>query len=293
MNSSIESDPETWQPFFKKANVSIIGLGLIGGSLALDLRPHVLSITAYDPDESSLAFALHNGWVDAGYVVLNEEVCHSDLILLAAPVRSIIRVLGRLERLMPCRVVVIDVGSTKQAVVQAMEKLPTGFDPLGGHPMSGKEKGKLINAEKGLFTNAPFALVPLPRTSLFACQVGLGLCDLIHARPVWLDALTHDQYVAAVSHLPYLLAEALTLSVSAEAIALAGPGFRGASRLAACDPSMMMDILCTNRQAIIQNLDICRQKLDILKTLLESDNEEALFRLLSEGKSNHAAFSLR
>jgi prephenate dehydrogenase len=174
----------------------------------------------------------------------------------------------------------MDVGSTKSDIVKEMEKLPERFDPVGGHPMCGKEKLTLENAEGSLFQDATFTLTPCQNTSTNARHFANQLAQTIGATPFWIDAATHDRWTAATSHFPYLVTAALTLATPVDAAPLVGPGFRSTTRLAATPPSMMLDILSTNRENILESLDLFKEELDQIRTLLENNDQDHLLTLL-------------
>ncbi len=257
-------------------HVAIAGLGLMGGSLALALKPHCRRITGIDPDPNARALALERKAVDAALPGLEGLDGDVGLLILAAPVRTILNLAARLAELPQTApgLVVLDIGSTKQTILEAFSRLPAHFDPLGGHPMCGKESSGMANADPNLYQGAPFALCPLPRTSPRARALAESLAAAVGALPLWLDAATHDRWVAATSHLPYLLSAALVNATPAEAAPLVGPGFRGMARLAGSDPAMMLDILTTNRSEIRTTTARLRSALDALEAGL--DNEESL-----------------
>jgi len=168
--------------------------------------------------------------------------------------------------------VVIDLGSTKVEIYKALAGLPERFDPLGGHPMCGRSEHGLANADEHLFRGAPFAFTPLPRSGERCLGLAAQLAQAIGARPLWLDPETHDRWVAATSHAPYLLACALALATAGEAAPLVGPGFRSSTRLAASSLNMMEDILHTNREHVLQAIRRVTRELERLdKALAEPD----------------------
>ncbi len=217
------------EPDFSTLRVAILGLGLMGGSLAVGLRGRVREVRAADPDAKARALALQMGIVDVLASDAAEILSGVDLIVLAAPVRANLALVQALPRLVPAapaalpaqdligyKPIVLDLGSTKTAICQAYAGLPGHFDPVGGHPMGGKERGGLENADAAVFHGVTFALTAMPRTSPRARTVAEGLARLLGSQPVWMEAEAHDRWAAATSHLPYLLANALALATPAE-----------------------------------------------------------------------------
>lgn len=267
--------------FISSAQIAIVGLGLMGGSLALALRTHCRRIWAYDPDEETLKIAQRERVVDRASTNLEEILQGSDLIILAAPVKAILSLLRELPGLTSGPAVVMDIGSTKRRIVAEMQNLPQQFDPIGGHPMCGKEKLGLEHAEAGLFQGAPFAFTCLERTTNQAQRLASQLARAIGAKELWVNADMHDRLTAATSHLPYLLAIALVLATPADAGQLTGPGFRSMTRLAATPASMMLDVLDTNRDQILDALGRFREQIDLLEALLEHGDNDQLSTFLS------------
>lgn len=268
-----------------EARVAILGLGLMGGSLAMALRGRCARLLGIDPDPATLVMARQMGLAECLSADPGELLPGADLVILAAPVSAILRLLGDLPRLHPGRPVVLDLGSTKAEIARAMAGLPERFEPVGGHPMCGKERSSLAEAERGLYLGAPFALTALPNTTLRARQMAESVAEAAGAHPLWLDPETHDRWVAATSHLPYLVASALAAATPAEAAPLVGPGFRSTARLAASPPGVMLDILATNRANLLEALGRFRTSLDRIEACL-ADAEagpQALAEVLAQG----------
>jgi prephenate dehydrogenase len=274
-------------PGLAEIRVAVIGLGLMGGSLALALRGKVAERVGYDSDPQVVCLANQQQVVDQASSDLGEVLPGSDLVVLAAPVLAILDLLNHLDSLHPGPAVVLDLGSTKSQVSKGMASLPMRFDPLGGHPMCGTEKASLVNADQEMFRGAVFALTPLPRTSLRAKKLVQELVKGIGAKELWLDPDSHDCWVAATSHLPYLLAHALTLATPLAAAPLVGPGFFSTSRLAGSYAPMMLDVLQTNRQNILEALRIFRSSLDEIELCLGREDFEALEGILRRSTQQH------
>lgn len=264
--------------------VAVIGLGLMGGSLAMALRGQPRRVLGYDPDPDTLELARQEGVVDLASSNPDEVLPQADLIVLAAPVLAILDWIQRLPELVAGPAIVFDLGSSKAQICQVMEGLPERFDPIGGHPMAGKEVSGLAHAEADLYRGAVFALTPTSRTSERARRVVEALVLAVGARPLIVDPETHDVWVAATSHLPYLVSTALSMATPDETAPLIGPGFAGMARLGGSDPSMMADILVTNRRAVLEASARFRQALDALESELTNSDSVGLERVLAGGR---------
>jgi prephenate dehydrogenase len=238
-----------------ESTVAVIGLGLMGGSLAGALRGKCRGVIGVARSEETVNQAISQGLIDAGTTDLAAGVRRADLVVLATPVRTIVELVRTVGPMLPDGAVLIDLGSTKAEVVAAMSDLPAHVQPLGGHPMCGKELSGIGAADSTLYREKTFILVPLPRTAPTAVAVGRDLARGVGAVPLVLDdAKRHDFLVATLSHLPYLLACALvrtadaTTSADPAAWEIVASGFRDTSRVAASDVDMMtcrnMDRTC-------------------------------------------------
>jgi prephenate dehydrogenase len=270
------------QPDFSlsQAHLAFIGLGLMGGSLALALRGKCARLQAYDPDGETIHLARQRKIVDAASQNMAEALDGADLIILAAPVCAILEILKDLGDLVQGGAMVMDLGSTKVEIMDAMLALPKRFDPIGAHPMCGKETLGLEHATGSLFRGAPFALTPVPRTSALARKLAEELVEATGGLPVWLDAQTHDRWTAATSHLPYLAAAALVMAMPDEAQPMVGSGFRSTTRVAATHPDMMLDVLETNRENLLMMMRSLRTQLGQLEKWLEDGDYEDLYQAL-------------
>ncbi|MBN1538118.1 MAG: prephenate dehydrogenase [Anaerolineales bacterium] len=266
------SDPD----FFSGARVVIFGLGLMGGSLALGLRGSCRELAAVEINEETRKLADRLNIVDQISDDPSEVVRDADLIVLATPVKTIISLIYKITQWHPGAPVILDLGSTKTQICQAFDVLPQRFDTIGGHPMCGKEELGLENAEAAIFHGAPFSFVKLYRTSPKAVIMAEQLTSILGSHALWLDAETHDRWVAETSHLPYILASALALATSPEVQPMIGPGWRSTTRLASTPGSMMNDILYTNRQNILKSIDQFQSELDKMVSLLQEEEDQGL-----------------
>lgn len=284
--------------------VAIVGMGLMGGSLGLALRErrpgiHVTGIVrrAEQAEDCVALGASHAATLD-----MAAGVADADLVVLSTPVRTLIAQIPEVARHMRPGAVLTDMGSTKAAVMRAMAQVPWPIQPVGGHPMCGKEVAGLEAADATLYEGATWPLTPLERTDPAATAGVKALVGAVGGRPVMLEADRHDRLVAAISHLPYLLAVAL-VEVADEVAdedelvwSLAASGFRDTSRLAASDLSMMLDILATNRRYVAAMATRLHRQLGRLVVALEAgDAAEAtdLRPRLTEARDRRIAWGLR
>ena len=272
---------------FRDAKISIIGLGLMGGSLALSLKERCRHLSAYDPHLPTLELARRQ---EIAHLTDSDPVkvlADADLVILACPVPAIMDWLIRLPDYIQHPCIVLDIGSSKRTIVAGLETLPANFDPLGGHPICGRERLSLENAERFLYRDAPFVLTSLERTSENARSAALQIVDGLGANAIWLTPDVHDRILAATSHLPYLLSSALSLATSDEAIPLIGPGFRSSSRLAGTPSSMMLGVLQSNADFVLASIELFRNSLDSIESALQSGNEDDLQAVLDQSRNQY------
>lgn len=254
--------------------VSIVGVGLIGGSFALGLRKvgfdgRIMGVSS----PATVAEALRLGVIDEG-LPLAEAAPRSDLIYMAQPVARILEQLDRVAALAPAHALVTDAGSTKEAIVKRAREAfaPDGAVFLGGHPMTGKEGRGVGLAEADLFDGATYVLTPV-QESLPDSEATVefrALLDKMGCRQRIMDAAAHDRVVAWTSHLPQLVSTALAGSLlehvaSDEDLQTAGNGLRDMTRLASGSYEMWESILATNREAIDDALQALIEDLESLR----------------------------
>jgi prephenate dehydrogenase len=281
----------------KEARIALVGLGLMGGSLALALKQKNIcaEVVALVRRPEAVEAALAAGAVDFAVTDPAQALPAANLIIFTTPVRAIIRQLGELASFYKPGVVITDMGSTKQEIVQAMANLPAEVHPLGSHPMCGKEQAGLEAAEATLYEGAPWIVTPLERTPPAATDLIFDLAEAVGAKPRLLAADRHDRLVAAISHLPHALATALVLAAQQVAKAdpavweVAASGFRDTSRVAASDVTMMLDILLTNRAAVGEMLALAQTQLAHLAEALAAEDEATLRKLLEQASQQRKA----
>ena len=267
-----------------RSKTAIIGLGLMGGSLALALKGKCDAVYGIDADQPTLEMARREHIVDLVDSNPARLLPDADVVILAVPVPAILALLEQLPSIMPHPCIVLDVGSTKKQIVEAMSHLPERFSPIGGHPICGKEKLTLANADASLYHAAPFILTPLEGTSARALSAAHQIIEAVGATVVLLDAEEHDYALAFTSHLPFLLSSALVHATPDNAARFIGPGFRSVSRLAGTSSSVMLGVLQSNRENVIEAVVRFRTALDEFETALRVEDDNQL-----QGLLDHAA----
>jgi prephenate dehydrogenase len=282
-----------------QSKIVIVGLGLIGGSLARALSRAGLgdNLCAVDRDEAQLRQALSEGSIAAYALDASVACADADIVVLALPVLSIEAALRELKPILHEDTILTDVASVKREVVAAAERVfgsvPARFVP--GHPVAGSERSGYSAALDGLFIGRKCILTPLEHTDAQAIALVREMWELCHAEVVEMAVAHHDAVLAATSHLPHLLAFALvdTLSqqgASAEIFRYAAGGFRDFTRIASSDPVMWRDIFVTNGAATVAVLDrFLNDLMDLRQALLDQD-ADALFALCRRAREARGHF---
>ncbi len=273
------------------SKIAIIGLGLMGGSLALGLRGKCAALYGIDPHLPTLELALSQHIVDYADSDPAKLLPEVDLVILSAPVPAILTLVEQLPALTPDPCIVMDLGSAKHLIVEAMSKLPERFDPIGGHPICGKEKLSLANAERTLYYAAPFLLTPLERTSPRALSAANQIIEALGAKGKTLDAVEHDRILASTSHLPFLISSALSLATPQDVTPFVGPGFKSTSRLAGTSSSMMLGVLQSNRENVLNALHGMQSQLAEIEAALSSEDFAKLESLLNDAQAKYQSFT--
>ena len=277
----IQSRDAGQPPIFEK--IAILGLGLIGGSIALAARqiwPKSLVIGVDNKDVLEQAMVRHaiDIAADEPYVI-----AEADLVILAAPVRQNVQLLAQIDEHVEQAAVITDVGSTKRAIVEAARALPPRFTFVGGHPMGGAARGGFEAARSDLFKGRPWIFTPHTDTAGEALEKLSAFAAALGATPKTMGASEHDRLLAFLSHLPQLTASALMSVVgdqAPEALSLAGRGLVDTTRLAASPAGIWVDIAATNADQIRRALDSLIALLTELRDDL--DDGEVIERIFAD-----------
>jgi prephenate dehydrogenase len=267
--------PEGQPPIFEK--IGIVGLGLIGGSIALaarELWPSSLVIAVDNKDVLETAMRLHAIDVAADDLIVLAE---ADLVVLAAPALQNIALLEALDDNVRQPAVVTDTTSTKRQIVEASRRLPPRFTFIGGHPLGGAAKGGLEHARPDLFRGRPWLLTPTHDGAGAALEKLMAFVRAFGAEPRTIGVEAHDRLLAFLSHLPQLTASALMHivgdAVGADGLALAGRGLADTTRLASSPADIWKDIAATNADEIGPALDALIAVLEDLRRDLPSGEQ--------------------
>ena len=271
-----------------KARIAIIGLGLMGGSLALALKGKCAAIYGVDPDKATRELAIRQDIVDVAEGDPSIILPQADMVILAAPVPAILQLIDHLPDFTEYRCIILDIGSPKVEITEKMAKLPDRFDPIGGHPICGIDRLTLENADRTLYYAAPFLLTPLQRTTKRARMACEQLISAIGAKMEVMSAEDHDRFLACTSHMPFLLSSALALSTPQDVAPYIGPGFRSASRLAGTPASMMLGVILSNRTNILASLERLQDELAFLTSSIAENDIDSLQTSLSSAQEAYS-----
>lgn len=273
------------------AQLTLIGVGLIGGSLALDLRRAglVKHIHGIDPDAQNLQYALQNGIIDtAAEQCTTAATARSSIIVIAAPVAATEQIARDLAQKAGTKTLITDVGSTKQSILDIFRReLPDHFPRcVGAHPIAGSDKSGAPAARHGLFIGQKVVLCPHEKQHSGSLNTVKTLWESVGAHIHCMDAARHDRIFAAVSHLPHLLAYAYMHQIAADRhtenlLGFAASGFRDFTRIAAGHPAIWADAALANRDCILKELATYQNTLADLHRLLQQNDHAGLTEMFS------------
>jgi prephenate dehydrogenase len=274
--------------------LAIIGVGLMGGSLAQALRAQDLvgEVVGMTRRRASGEQALEMGVVDRVAFHIEEAVDNATLVLVATPVCTIVPTVQAMAPYLTKGTVVTDVGSVKKAVVQpCMNAMPEGCHFVGGHPIAGREHVGVAASFPSLFQGSRTILTPTPQTAPQALELVRLVWEAAGSHVECMEADYHDRVLAATSHLPHLMAYNIvnTLSdleedIRSEVFRYAAGGFRDFTRIASSDPTMWRDICLENREAILEMLNRFKNDLIKLETKVRDSDADALYDIFARSK---------
>lgn len=272
----------------KKPTIAIIGLGLIGGSLALELKKHKLAsqIIGISTSPENRQEALRQKAVDVAYEKVGYFLSMVDIIFICTPVKTIETLLVELRKSVSDQVIISDVGSTKEQIVNLAQKIKLK-NFIGGHPIAGTEKSGMKAAQLNLFKNKKWILTPDAKSNSSTLQNLKKILSTIGAKVELMKAKDHDALFAAFSHVPNLISFAMAASLNKKLLSkidFAGSSLRDMTRLAASPVAMWRDIALSNSGEIVKGLELFEKKILELKKSLKKKDAKGLERFLGEGQ---------
>ncbi|MBA7568934.1 Cyclohexadienyl dehydrogenase [subsurface metagenome] len=266
---------------FSFSKVSIIGVGLIGGSLGLALKEKKPNFKIIGIDKQEIIEkAIFRGAIDEGTVNLEEGIKEADVVILATPVKTILDLLPQINPFLKKGCLVTDTGSTKQKIVQKADKvLSKDIFFIGGHPMAGSEEYGIESANPHLFLDKTYILTPTNKSNLVVLEKTFSIIRMIGAKRLILDPLDHDRIVGAVSHLPQIMAVSLInmINILTEEednnnyFKSIGEGFKDMTRIASSPYKIWEDIYKTNQENILEMIQEFRNYLEVIEDKLKND----------------------
>ncbi len=280
--------------------VAVIGVGLIGGSLARALRARkaCTHIIGFGRSPEHLQEAVDLGVIDDFSLTVTDAVKDADMVVLATPLKTYGALLKAMRPYLGDETVITDVGSAKSSVVEVaratLDKLFPHFVP--GHPIAGKEKSGVAASAADLFEVHRVILTPLPETDVAAIDKVKQMWEVCGAEVVHLGVEQHDEILAATSHLPHMLAYALVDCLSGmeereEIFKFAAGGFSDFTRIASSDPQMWHDICFSNRAQLLKAMEAFDDYLNRIRSAIETDNSDELLKIFSRAKATRDRFT--
>jgi prephenate dehydrogenase len=257
--------------------IAVVGVGLIGGSIGLAARAHAgATVSGWSRSRSTLERARELGALDRAGDSLADAVADAEAVFVCAPVGALPQVVADVLAAAPQDCVVTDAGSTKRSVVEAVD------DPrfIGGHPLAGAETAGVEHARADLFQDATWYLTPTRGATGVLFERLHRLIRELGARPATIDAATHDTLLAAVSHLPHVLANVLVAqaasALAGDELPATGPSFRDATRVAGANSAIWTDIYLANRDALVEQMDGAIARLQAVRAQLIAADADAV-----------------
>ncbi|HOM01509.1 MAG TPA: prephenate dehydrogenase [Acetivibrio sp.] len=272
--------------------ISIIGLGLIGGSLARALkeRLNIKSIAAVDINERSLSQAIKEGYISEGFTELCESVYNSDIIFICTPIKSTIDYITQLHGKVKDGCILTDTASTKGEIIDFINSLDNPPCFIGGHPMAGTEKAGFASSFSHLFENAYYIMSPSKNCPEESLESLAKIIKGIGAIPIKLDSKEHDIITATISHVPHVIASALVNLVKSsdspdgKMQILAAGGFKDITRIASSNPKMWENIILSNKQIVKSTLNKFTETLNTFIEYIDNENSNGIYNFFDSAK---------
>mgnify|MGYP001607286242 CR=1 FL=1 len=269
--------------------IAIVGVGLIGGSIGLAVKNKKLAIKVIGigHHQKSITQALKVKAIDEGFLDIN-KVKGADLIILATPPQAIIDIFPKLSKLIGEKAIVIDVGSTKEKILEAASK--AGINFIGCHPLAGLEKKGPENASANIFDGSICLLAPLKKTPNEAVKKIRILWKTLGAKTKVIDARSHDKILAFVSHLPHAVVFSLMDCIDKDDLKFASTGLKDTSRIASSDPAIWRDIFLTNKKELLLAINKFKKSISRIEFLVKKGRSKGLALFIEKSRNKRNAF---
>lgn len=277
--------------------VGVIGLGLIGGSIARALKEKLhIDVIGVDSNSNYIKQALSSGTIVSGSESIS-DLSECDIVFLCVPVAESIKILSELHKTVKSGCIITDVGSTKEEIMNFVENsLPLNLSFIGGHPMAGSEKSGFLESKPHLFENAYYILTPRKNSTGRDIEILKEMVKGIGAIPLVLDARHHDLITAAISHVPHVIASSLVSVIKnldnneQQMHKLAAGGFKDITRIASSNPQMWQNICFSNKNNICKVIDEYIDNLKNFKELIINNSCKKVFDFFNEAKIYRDSF---
>ncbi len=270
--------------------VAIIGLGLIGGSIALCLKKQKLSrkIVGVSLHKETIFFARKNKICDECSLGL-DIIRGADLVILATPVEVILKLAPQIAKLISPDCLVTDVGSTKIKIVRQLSRIFPNF--VGSHPLAGSEQRGIKNSQSNLFLKSICIITPQKNTNKQSLNRITELWRMVGADTIIISALEHDKILSYVSHLPHLVAFSLMKSVPVKYLKFSAGSLRDTTRIAASPSNIWIDIFLSNKQNLLKGIRSFRDNLESLKLAILRDDRARIKKILESAKQKRESLT--
>jgi prephenate dehydrogenase len=294
-----------WQKYWKEnlnmgiKTVGVIGLGLIGGSLAKALRrvKGIKEIIGVDNNDKVLEIALKEGVLNKASLNIDESLKEADVVFICSPVSTIIDCINMLSKVVKPGCILTDTGSIKNQIINYVESIHDDIDFIGGHPMCGSEKYGYQASKAHLFENAYHILTPCSKTAEETTAKMEKIFIEIGAIPVIIDSRKHDVITGAISHVPHVISAILVNLIKdmdyQEGFmkTLAAGGFKDITRISSSKPEMWQSVVLRNKNNVLRILDEFSEKVNEFRNYLKDNSKEDIHRVFSSAKEYRDGFT--
>lgn len=272
------------------SKVTIVGLGLLGGSIGLGIKKRKLAknVSGCFRDPAKISLAKKMGAIDEGCLNLKEAMSGSELVILATPVQEILNKIAEIKKIKEFSGIITDVGSTKSLIL----KTASGLRFIGSHPLAGSEKQGIKNARKDLFCNSLCILTPQKNFAPGDLKLVGSFWQDLGSHCVTMDAIEHDRILALTSHLPHVLSYLLAASIPGKDARFSGASLKDLTRIALSSPELWATIFSSNKKYLLSAISVFEKQLASFKTALLKKDQKKLLHILKNSKQSRERWKI-